>query len=209
MKALRLLVTALSVSLAGTTAALAAAGSASARGIDLVITVRSIETSTAPTDKAPPGPSKGDRFVIRDNLLNVAEQFGKRARAKVGTDIGTLTMTSKTEGLVVGTATLPGGRIRFHGVLHFRSAPENMPTRRASWSSVPARIRSTSITCGFPRRVRARSSECREGRRRQPAVGQERVSSSSMRWLPSVFGLTRSRSRNSATPSSKELRNSA
>jgi hypothetical protein len=122
MKALRLLLTALALSLAGATAALGAAPTASARGIDLVITVRSIETSTVPTDKAPSGPSKGDRFVIRDNLLNVNEQFGKRARVKVGTDVGTLTMTSKTEGVVVGTATLPGGSIRFHGVLHFKSA---------------------------------------------------------------------------------------
>ena len=55
--------------------------------------------------------------MVRDNLLNVSRQFGKNRGAVVGTDIGVMTMTSRTAARVVGYATLPGGRIRFHGVL--------------------------------------------------------------------------------------------
>ena len=101
------------------------APAATTPGFDLVITVRSIETASIPSDKAPTGPSKGDRFLLRDNLVNIAGQFGKRAGVVVGSDAGVLTLTSKTEGTVVGYAALPGGRIRFHGVLHLtgRNAP--------------------------------------------------------------------------------------
>jgi hypothetical protein len=88
----------------------------------VVITVRSIETSSTPDDKPPSGPSKGDRFLLRDDLKNVARQFGRKAGAVVGSDAGLLTMTSKTEGRVVGFATLPGGRVRWHGVVHFKGA---------------------------------------------------------------------------------------
>jgi hypothetical protein len=90
--------------------------------VALVITVRSIETSDVPDDRPPTGPSKGDRFLIRDDLRNVARQFGKQAGAVIGTDAGILTMTSKTQGTVVGLAVLPGGRVRFHGVIHFKGA---------------------------------------------------------------------------------------
>ena len=91
-------------------------------GTTLVITVRSILTSSTPRDKPPTGPSKGDRIEVRDNLLNVSRQFGKKAGAVVGTDSGVMTMTSKTAARVVGYATLPGGKIRFHGVLNFQGA---------------------------------------------------------------------------------------
>jgi len=112
------------VALAGP--ALATTGpAATTPGFNLVITVRSIETSSIPADKPPTGPSKGDRFLIRDNLLNTAGQFGKKAGVVVGTDAAVLTLTSKTKGTVVGSATLPGGRIRFHGVLNLKG--ENAP----------------------------------------------------------------------------------
>jgi hypothetical protein len=104
--------------------AAAAAPAAVAPKIALVITVRSIETSSTPDDKAPAGLSKGDRFLLRDNLENVARQFGKASGAVVGADVGLLTMTSKTQGTVVGVATLPGGRVRFRGVLHVKGASE-------------------------------------------------------------------------------------
>jgi hypothetical protein len=113
------------LALTGVAVVIAPAPAATTPGFDLVITVRSIETANIPSDKAPAGPSKGDRFLIRDNLVNTAGQFGKKAGVVVGRDAGILTLTSKNEGTVVGYASLPGGRIRFHGVLHFKgqSAP--------------------------------------------------------------------------------------
>ncbi|MDX6598701.1 MAG: hypothetical protein QOE87_2588 [Gaiellales bacterium] len=110
------------MTVAGGASAVAAVPAATTPGGDLVITVRSIQTANVPSDKPPAGPSKGDRFLIRDDLLNVAGQFGKQAGAVVGTDVGTLTMSSKTAGTVVGYAKLPGGRVRFHGILHFTGA---------------------------------------------------------------------------------------
>jgi hypothetical protein len=88
----------------------------------VVITVRSIETSEGQDDRPPTGPSKGDRVLMRDDLRNVARQFGKKAGATIGTDVAVLTMTSKTQGNVVGVAVLPGGRVRVHGVLRLRGA---------------------------------------------------------------------------------------
>ncbi len=110
---------------AATAAITTPAPAATTPGFDLVIAVRSIETANIPSDRAPAGPSKGDRFLLRDNLVNVAGQFGKRAGVVVGVDAGILTLTSKTQGTLVGYALLPGGRIRFHGVLHLegRNAP--------------------------------------------------------------------------------------
>ena len=46
---------------------------------------------------------------MRDDLRNVARQFGKKAGATIGTDAAVLTMTSKTQGTIVGVAVLPGG----------------------------------------------------------------------------------------------------
>ena len=108
---------------------LAAAGAAAAAApavvtpkVVLVITVRSIETSEGQDDHPPTGPSKGDRILMRDDLRNVTRQFGKKAGATIGTDAAVLTMTSKTEGTIVGVAVLPGGRVRIHGVLHLKGA---------------------------------------------------------------------------------------
>jgi hypothetical protein len=121
----RSLLAIVAVALTGAALTTALAPAATTPGFALVITVRSIETASIPSDRPPTGPSKGDRFLIRDNLLNVAGQFGKKAGVVVGTDAGILTLTSKTAGNVVGYATLPGGRIRFHGVLHLKG--ENAP----------------------------------------------------------------------------------
>src|SRR3954452_8021991 len=122
---MRLLPAIVAVVVTGATLMTTPAPAATTPGFDQVIAVRSIETSSIPSDKPPAGPSKGDRFLLRDNLVNVAGQFGKKAGVVVGADAGILTLTSKNEGTVVGSAVLPGGRIRFHGVLHFkgRNAP--------------------------------------------------------------------------------------
>jgi hypothetical protein len=119
---MRRLLVPLAALLALAATAAAAAPAAVSPNPAVIITVRSIETSSTPDDRPPTGPSKGDRFLLRDNLENVARQFGKRKGAVVGTDAGLLTLTSKTEGTVVGFATLPGGRVRFHGVVHLKGA---------------------------------------------------------------------------------------
>jgi hypothetical protein len=83
----------------------------------LVITVKSVATASIPKDKPPKGASKGDAFVLRDRLLNVARQFGKPAGAVVGHDEGVLVLTSATSGTFDGVTTLPGGTIRLRGVM--------------------------------------------------------------------------------------------
>jgi hypothetical protein len=122
MRATALLFLPLVLVLAAVSRARAAVPAVVTPKVVLVITVRSIETSSVPDDRPPAGPSQGDRILIRDDLRNVTRQFGQKARAVIGSDAGILTMTSKTEGTVTGLAVLPGGRVRFHGVLHLKGA---------------------------------------------------------------------------------------
>ncbi len=107
----------LALGLIGLTAATATAGAPAATGPTtlLVITVKSVTTKVATTDRPPKGVSKGDRFVFRDRLLNAAPQFGKPRGARVGSDRGVTVLTSKATGTTRGFATLPGGTIRFGG----------------------------------------------------------------------------------------------
>jgi hypothetical protein len=116
----RLLLALPALALAAAPSAIAEAPAATTPGFDLIITVRSIETSSVPDDRPPSGFSRGDRLLTRDKLLNVAGQFGKRGGVVVGTDAGVLTLTSKTTGIVTGYATLPGGRIHFRGAVRLQ-----------------------------------------------------------------------------------------
>jgi hypothetical protein len=122
MRSTALLLLPLALVLAAVSWAQAAAPAVVTPKVVVVITVRSIATASVPDDRPPAGPSTGDRFLIRDQLLNVTRQFGKKAGAVVGTDAGVFTMTSKTQGTVVGLAVLPGGGIHFHGVIHLKGA---------------------------------------------------------------------------------------
>jgi hypothetical protein len=122
MRATALLLAPLALVLAAVSAARAAVPAVVTPKVVLVITVRSIETSSVPNDRPPAGPSKGDRILIRDDLRNVTRQFGKKAGTVIGADAGILTLTSKSEGEVAGLAQLPGGRVRFHGVLHLNGS---------------------------------------------------------------------------------------
>jgi hypothetical protein len=83
----------------------------------LVIKVTSVTVTGTPIskDKPPKGASKGDTVVFRDTLVNAAAQFGKKVGAKVGTDAGTMTFTSKTSARFKGLATLPGGTLTLDG----------------------------------------------------------------------------------------------
>jgi hypothetical protein len=89
----------------------------------LVIRVTSHVTASFNDDRAPKGESNGDRYLVRDNLINAARQFGKRVGAVVGHDSGIIIVTGAKTGSIVGVATLPGGKIRFKGVLSLTSAP--------------------------------------------------------------------------------------
>jgi hypothetical protein len=81
----------------------------------LTIKVTSVSVKLKNTDKPPKGASRGDTIVFQDNLLNAAAQFGKRVGAKVGTDHGTMTFTSKSAAIFKGAATLPGGTVTLDG----------------------------------------------------------------------------------------------
>jgi hypothetical protein len=59
--------------------------------------------------------SRGDVVRITSVLRNEVAQFGRPKGAAVGRDVGTLTIVSATRADVAGTATLPGGTIRFAG----------------------------------------------------------------------------------------------
>lgn len=92
------------------------------RSSALVIRVRSVTTSfTVPKDAPPKGFSKGDVLVENDALFNVDRQFGKAARALVGTDRTRLTFQTATTLLVAGVAKLPGGTISFKGNAMFNA----------------------------------------------------------------------------------------
>jgi hypothetical protein len=88
----------------------------------LVVSLRSVETGSTADDRAPQGLSKGDRWVIRDRLINVTKQFGKPRGAVVGHDRGQLVFTSATAATFTGVTVLPGGTLRIHGVLHVSGA---------------------------------------------------------------------------------------
>ena len=114
---------ALVLALAAAAGPSAAAPTAGGTPITLTITVKSVTTSVKHTDRPPKGASRGDRFVFRDRLVNVARQFGKAKGAKVGGDSGSFTLTSKTTGTTSGVAVLPGGTIRFGGTIGASPAP--------------------------------------------------------------------------------------
>jgi hypothetical protein len=81
----------------------------------LTIKVTSVAGKLITKDRPPKGASKGDTVAFRDTLLNAAPQFGKKAGAKVGSDRGTMTFTSKTSARFDGVATLPGGTLTLKG----------------------------------------------------------------------------------------------
>jgi hypothetical protein len=89
----------------------------------LVIQVKSVEAGTKLDDNPPQGISKGDRLHERSRLLNVKKQFGKPAGAVVGRDETLVTLIAGKTGRVAGTATLPGGTIRFGGVVRLDTPP--------------------------------------------------------------------------------------
>jgi hypothetical protein len=89
----------------------------------LVIHLKSHVTTSFNDDNPPKGDSKGDRYLVRDNLINAAKQFGKRVGAVVGHDSGIIVLATAKQGTITGVATLPDGKIRFQGALSLTSVP--------------------------------------------------------------------------------------
>jgi hypothetical protein len=106
------------LALASTLLALAAllAGSAAALEGPMTIRVISSVNSLHTIDKPPKGKANaGDAVVMADRLSNDIAQFGRRKGAVVGRDQARMTLLQDGSVRVTGTATLPGGTIRFAG----------------------------------------------------------------------------------------------
>lgn len=104
-------------------ATLVVAPAASARSLAggpdvLVIKVKSVSDRGEVDDRPPKGLSKGDRLHDRSSLLNAERRFGRPSGAVVGHDEVVIVMSSATKGTFRGVADLPGGTIRFRGVMH-------------------------------------------------------------------------------------------
>jgi hypothetical protein len=100
------------------TLALALAAAAPAAGIDRPLTIRLVSSlvSLREIDAAPKGRAgPGDGIFTVSRLRNGAVQFGRQKNAVVGTDRARLTLQRDGTLRISGTATLPGGTIRFDG----------------------------------------------------------------------------------------------
>ena len=103
--------------------ALLVGGTASARTATVVrppnvIRLVSITTAESSVDLKPKGKANpGDHETFASRLLNQRPQFGKKKGAVVGSDSGSLRVTSTMIPLFVTTARLPGGTILVRGTL--------------------------------------------------------------------------------------------
>ena len=82
-----------------------------------MIRLVSLTTSESSVDVPPRKDSAGDRQLFASRLLNERRQFGKPKGAVVGSDRGTLTLTSARSANLKAVAKLPGGTITADGPL--------------------------------------------------------------------------------------------
>jgi hypothetical protein len=105
------------------TAALAVAIAAlvlapAAASLERATTIRVVSSllSAKQVDRAPKGQaSPGDSIVTVSRLHNDVSQFGRRKGSVIGTDRATLRLQRDGTLRIFGSATLPGGTIRFDG----------------------------------------------------------------------------------------------
>jgi hypothetical protein len=96
--------------------ALAVAGPAASLDRPLTIRLVSSLVSLREIDAAPKGRAEpGDGISTVSRLYNGVVQFGRKKNAVVGTDRARLTLQRDGSLRISGTATLPGGTIRFDG----------------------------------------------------------------------------------------------
>lgn len=97
-------------------AAFALTPAAHAAAPPTTIRLVSVTTSTRTTDRPPKGVSTGDTVHETSTLINQVAQFGKPARAVVGSDRAVQLLRLKPRSSTIdGVATLPGGTLRFRG----------------------------------------------------------------------------------------------
>ena len=82
-----------------------------------LIRLVSITTSESSVDLPPRKASSGDRQLFTSRLVNAQAQFGKPKGAVVGSDRGTMRLTSATSAHLQTVAKLPGGTITVSGPL--------------------------------------------------------------------------------------------
>jgi hypothetical protein len=95
-----------------------------AAGLERPTTIRVVSSlvSAKQVDRAPKGQaSPGDAIVTVNRLRNDISQFGRRKGSVVGTDRATLRLQRDGTLRIFGTATLPGGTIRFDGRISGRT----------------------------------------------------------------------------------------
>lgn len=97
-------------------AALALTSGADAAAPPTTIRLVSVTTSARTTDRPPKGASAGDTVHETSTLLNQVAQFGKPARAVIGSDRAVQRLRLNPRSTTIdGVATLPGGTLRFRG----------------------------------------------------------------------------------------------
>lgn len=90
--------------------------SASSAAPPTLIRLVSVTTSARENDRPPKGPSTGDTVRETSRLLNEVAQFGKPARAAVGSDSAVQLLRLGPKSITVdGVAKLPGGTLLFRG----------------------------------------------------------------------------------------------
>jgi hypothetical protein len=82
-----------------------------------MIRLVSITTSESSVDVPPRNASVGDREMFASRLLNARAQFGKPKGAVVGSDHGTMRLTSATSAHLQTVVKLPGGTITVSGLV--------------------------------------------------------------------------------------------
>jgi len=106
-----------SAALVAAVATLVVAAPSAAAPPPSVIRLVSVTTSEKSVDVPPRKDSAGDHQVFASRLLNARRQLGKPKGAVIGSDRGTLTLTSATSANLKTVATLPGGTITAGGPL--------------------------------------------------------------------------------------------
>ena len=151
-----------------------------------MITVKSVTTASIPRDKPPKGASKGDRIVLRDRLVNVAQAVRQARRSGRRPRRGRPDRsTSPTSGTFDGVTTLPGGTHpaarrhprRARDASRSSAAPAGTPTRAAPSASAPGASPLNTYRLGFPGKTagRRRLADRAGGQLEQHPVVAERV----------------------------------
>jgi hypothetical protein len=93
-----------------------AAGRMASKTQTIRLVSKTVETKTL-LDRAPKGPSAGDKIWAKSRLRNEVAQFGRAEGAVVGFDVAVTTLISAARTKFAVNASLPGGKIRSGGTV--------------------------------------------------------------------------------------------